>query len=122
MLHYYMTKIPSRYLYNIQIYRKGTEFGNLNFQVRNSEAILNNIEIKDRNKGYGSFLLKQFESYVTNIYNVNNISLLAWQPSGDSNVVDFFNKHGYNEYDCSEKQLYDDSVIIYNLHKMRKDF
>ena len=124
MFTYYMKKIPSRCLYNIKIYKHGHEFGILNFQIQiqTKHAVLNNLEMNEKYCGYGSFFLKKFESYVSNIYDVKNIRLLAWQPSGDDKVVSFFKKHGYEEYsDVSKRQTYDDSIVIFDLHKMRKN-
>ena len=121
MFTYYIKKIPSLCLYNIQIYKNRYVFGNLNFQIQQTRAILNNIEIDEQRRGYGSYFLKKFESYVQNVHNVNNISLLAWQPYGSDNVVKFFEKHGYKEENSeNNRQIYDDSIVIYDLHKMWK--
>ena len=87
--------------------------------------MMTNITISEINKkgsGHGSFFLKQFESYVTNVYSIKDVSLLAWQPQGDVNVVSFFSKHGYVGYDEMDRQIYDDTVTVYDLHKMRKNF
>jgi len=114
-----MKKVPSRCLYNIQIYKHGREFGNVNFQIQQNRAVLNNIEINEQRRGYGSIFVKKVESYVRNIYGVQSISLLAWQPSGGDHVVKFYEKLGYKEQ-RGKTQTYDDSVIIYDLHEMWK--
>lgn len=58
MFTYYIKKIPSLCLYNIHIYKNRNIFGNLNFQIQQNRAILNNIEIDEQRRGYGSYFLK----------------------------------------------------------------
>ena len=122
MLTYHIKKIPSRCLYNIQICRKGLPFGNMNFHIDGTKAFLNNLEVVEKNKGYGTFCLNLFQSYVHEYYDVNNVNLLAWQPSGCNNIVNFFTKNGFTEVDNTGKpQTYDDSYMIYDLHAFTKD-
>lgn len=126
MFFYNIKKFPSKSLYNVQIYKNGLDFGKLNFNVNVCQkyAVLNSIEIlnqKDKGVGNGSYFLKQYESYVKNMYYVNESSLVAWQPTGCTNVVNFFKKHGYLERDpLSKKETYDDGVMTYDLYKMYK--
>ena len=124
MFKHYIKSLPSQLIYNINMYKHGNKFGNLNFVVLQNQAILNNIEVNETGQGNGSELLKHFESHVKNIYNVNQVSLLAWQEAGCSNVLNFFEKHGYKyiENKYVNTQTFDDSIKIYDLHKMFKTF
>ncbi len=121
VLSYMVSKFPSKCLYNINLMKNNLPFGNINFQITNSVAFLNNLEVYEQNCGFGSYVLNNFETFVKNVHNVEKVKLLAWQPIGYDNVIKFFEKHGYFQVDPTLKtQTYDDSIMIYDLHKMSK--
>ena len=121
VLTYMVSKFPSKCLYNIDLMKNKLPFGNINFQITNSVAYLNNLEVFEKKHGFGSYVLNNFEIFVKNVHNVKRVNLLAWQPSGCDNVIKFFEKHGYFHIDPTlNTQTYDDSIMIYDLHKMAK--
>ena len=121
VLSYMVSKFPSKCLYNINLMKNNLPFGNINFQITNSVAFLNNLEVYEQNCGFGSYVLNNFETFVKNVHNVEKVKLLAWQPIGYDNVIKFFEKHGYFQVDPTlNTQTYDDSIMIYDLHKMSK--
>ena len=83
-------------IHNINIYKYAKKFGNINFQVHGNNAILNYIEMKEKNKGYGSQFLRLFENYNKKAYNINNFYLLIKKNSDNKHVLIFFQKNGYN--------------------------
>lgn len=120
-LSYVVSKIPSKCLYNVNLLKNNLPFGNINFNISNNIAYLNNLEVFEHRKGFGSYVLNTFESYIKNFYNIERINLLAWQSHGLNDSISFFKKQGYFITDPSEKiQTYDDGIIIYDLHKMSK--
>jgi hypothetical protein len=119
MFTYHISKCPSKILYNVHVFKMGYSFGKINFQIDKNKAILHNIELKETKKGYGSFLLNNVEKYVKKEYNVDEIHLLAWEPSCGDNVINFFRKNGYVNINHSS-QIYDDSITIFDLYKMWK--
>lgn len=121
VLSYMVSKFPSKCLYNINLMKNNLPFGNINFQITNSVAYLNNLEVFEKKRGFGSYVLNNFETFVKNVHNVKRVNLLAWQPIGCDNVIKFFEKHGYFHIDPTlNTQTYDDSIMIYDLHKMSK--
>ena len=121
VLSYMVSKFPSKCLYNINLMKNNLPFGNINFQITNSVAYLNNLEVFEKKRGFGSYVLNNFETFVKNVHNVKRVNLLAWQPIGCDNVIKFFEKHGYFHIGPTlNTQTYDDSIMIYDLHKMSK--
>lgn len=121
VLSYIVSKLPSKCLYNVDILKNKLQFGNVKFQINKNIVYLNNIEVIQKNKGNGSRILINFENYVKYNYNVNEIHLLAWQKNNNHDVLNFFKKHGYYHTDLEKKnQIYDDSINIYDLHKLIK--
>lgn len=118
MFTYHISRLPSKTLYKINMYKCGKSLGNMNFQIENNIAVLNNLEVNIKNTGYGSHFLNIFEKYVKYKYNVYEVHLLAWQPYSGENVINFFQKNGY--YNLAYKGVYDDSVTMFDLFKMRK--
>ena len=53
-------------------------------------------------------------------YDANNVSLLAWQNNENEKVIDFYKKNGYI-MTGENSQIYDDSIIIYDLYKFEKN-
>ena len=122
----FMYKYISKHTYNINLYKNNLIIGELSFSLHNNLAIINNIEInsKYRNNNYGSMLLHNIEHNIKNIPNIKKITLLAWQPSGSTNVIDFFIKNQYininNHNNDNDIITYDNSEILYDLHKFNK--
>ena len=106
-------------LYNINVYNNNNKIANYNFMVSDKKAVINNIQVYKKNRGIGSSILHNIETYVKDTYDVNKISLLAWQNSENDKVVDFYKKNGYTMTGENSK-IYDDSVIIYDLYKFEK--
>ena len=117
---YIVSKIPTKQLYNVNIYKDITKFGNMNFQIHNDSAILNNLWIDEPKKGHGTKIINQFENYVKFKYDTKQIRLLAWQPQGSTNVLDFYCKNGYTEKEML-RMNYDDGIIIYDLYRFEKN-
>jgi len=121
---YFIYKYISKHTYNINLYKNNLNIGVSSFSLHNNFATINNIEIKSkyRNHNYGSMLLNNMEHNIKKIPNIKKIKLLAWQPSDSTNVIDFFKKNQYininNDYD--DIITYDNSEIIYDLHKFYK--
>jgi hypothetical protein len=105
----------------IYLYKKDLKIGTSTISVSNDFITINNIHVhnKFRNYGFGSFMLKKIENLSINTYNVNKINLLAWQPYGSTNVIDFFKKNNYI-IENNDIQLYDDYINIYELYKFEK--
>lgn len=83
-------------IHNINIYKYAKKFGNINFKVDGNNAILNYIEMKEKNKGYGSQFLRLFENYNKQAYNIKNFHLLIKKNPHNNLVLNFFQKNGYN--------------------------
>ena len=113
-------KGSSRILYNMKLYNNNNKIANYNFMVSDKKAVINNIQVYKKNRGIGSSILHNIETYVKDTYDVNNISLLAWQNSENEKVIDFYKKNGY-KMTGENSQIYDDSVIIYDLYKFEKN-
>jgi ribosomal protein S18 acetylase RimI-like enzyme len=110
----------TKMLYDIKLYNNNHKLANYNFIVSDKKAVINNIQVHKKNMGIGSYILKNIENHVKEKHNVNNISLLAWQNSENEKVVDFYKKNGYR-MTGENSQIYDDSVIIYDLYKFEKN-
>ena len=115
-----LLKDSTRMLYNIDLYNKNNKIANYNFMVSDKKAVINNIQVHEKNRGIGSSILHNIETYVKDTYDVNKISLLAWQNSENDKVVEFYKKNGYI-MTGENSQIYDDSVIIYDLYKFEKN-
>ena len=120
MLTYHIKMIPSKLLHHVKIVKHGEDFADLNFSIVKNEAVLNHLKVNNSRQGHGTQVLKDFESFVKKNYDTNYVSLLAYQTSGDHNVINFFQKNGYTLKNCSIPQTYDDSVSLYDLHEMFK--
>lgn len=119
---YFINKYVSMNTYNIKLYKNNNNIGSSIFSLNNKTATINNIEIdkKYRNLNYGSMLLYNIENNIKYIHNINKIILLAWQPSGSTNVIDFFKKNQYIHNYNDKINTYDDSVVIYDLYHFMK--
>ena len=56
VLSYMVSKFPSKCLYNINLMKNNLPFGNINFQITNSVAYLNNLEVFEKKRGFGSYV------------------------------------------------------------------
>ena len=115
-----LLKDSTRMLYNINLYNRNNKIANYNFMVSDKKAVINNIQVHEKNRGIGSSILHNIETYVKDTYDVNKISLLAWQNNENEKVIDFYKKNGYR-MTGENSQIYDDSVIIYDLYKFEKN-
>jgi len=115
-----LLKDSTKMLYNINVYNNNNKIANYNFMVSDKKAVINNIQVYEKNRGIGSSILHNIETYVKETYDVNKISLLAWQNSENDKVVEFYKKNGYT-MTGENSQIYDDSVIIYDLYKFEKN-
>lgn len=114
-----LLKDSTKMLYNINVYNNNNKIANYNFMISDKKAVINNIQVYEKNRGIGSSILHNIETYVKETYDVNKISLLAWQNSENDKVVEFYKKNGYR-MTGENSQIYDDSVIIYDLYKFEK--
>ena len=114
-----LLKDSTKMLYNINVYNNNNKIANYNFMISDKKAVINNIQVHEKNRGIGSTILHNIETYVKDTYDVNKISLLAWQNSENDKVVEFYKKNGYR-MTGENSQIYDDSVIIYDLYKFEK--
>lgn len=95
--------------------------GSSRISIITSSAILHTISIEKpfRALGYGSVFLGEMEDYLKRMHSVRDIRLLAWQPRGSYNVVDFYKKNGF-DISSEHSDTYDDSSILYDLYPMCK--
>ena len=112
--------INNKNLYNGKIYKQHIELAKYNFMIYNNSVTINNIEVYYKNKGIGSYILKNIEKYVKNIYNINKINLCAWQKYGDNNLINFYQKNGYILKNENNK-IYDDYIFLYELYEFEKN-
>ena len=91
--------------------------------ISDKHATLSNISIIPyyQNCGFGSSLLTETEAYIQEQFNVSRMNLLAFQPIGSTNILDFYYKHGYVNSD-SDIGTYDNQSQIYDLVRLHKIF
>ena len=84
-----------RHLYDFQLIHKNKHVGSCKLMIHDKNAIINHIYIDDSHKkqGLGSLLLQETEQILKKDHSVQEISLLAWQPGGSFEIVDFYNKN-----------------------------
>jgi len=94
------------------------DVGESTFSIIKNKTYIHNIFIKEhqRNKKYGSELLKYIEDF-SKQNKVTEISLLAKQET-HGNLTDFYKKQGYKI--SGNESIYDDGEIIYDLIEMNK--
>lgn len=122
-IRYFVSRLPSRCSYHVRTILNDNSLSKFQFCVHGTQTTINNIEIAEqyRGQGWGKRTITQIEDYVKNAYNVDEIHLLAWQPSGGTEVVDFYKKLGYKEGDSVRGiNKFDDSVVIYDLYPFSK--
>lgn len=105
----------------INLFKNDLEICTSTISINNDFTTINNLNVhnKFRKYGFGSFMLKNIEELSVNHYNINKINLLAWQPYGSTNIIDFFIKNNYTLVN-NDIQIYDDYVNIYELYKFEK--
>ena len=96
-----------------------TVIGTSKFFVTDKSALLSNIYIKPQyqHKGHGRVLLDISENTLKHKYNIDTIRALAWQPTGSTHVIDFYQKNGFVHTNY-ELQTYDDYVTQFDLHSL----
>jgi GNAT superfamily N-acetyltransferase len=89
--------------------------------IHNNSAVLSTIAVhpSHQNRGFGGKILAETEQTLKNLFRVTNIHLLAWQPCGSVNVVEFYQKNGYIISD-NRVDTYDDQVQLYDLVRLHK--
>lgn len=109
------------FLHQFQFFKDSKHIGHCRTVIDKQGAILSDLEIYDQYKkqGFGSHFLKHTEQKLKSEFNIKEISLLAWQPCGGFEVVDFFKKNGYTPF-YNDIASYDDSITIYDLHRLHK--
>jgi len=109
------------FLHQFQFFKNFKHIGHCRTVVNNGVAVLSDLEIYDQYKkqGLGTHFLQRSEDKLKARFGVQVVSLLAWQPTGGSEVVDFFKKNGYEPL-IKDVGSYDDSVTIYDLHRLCK--
>ena len=110
-----------RHLYDFQLIHKNKHIGSCKLMIHDKNAVINHIYINDTNKkqGLGSLLIQETEQILKKDFSVQEISLLAWQPGGSFDVVDFYKKNGYI-ISKTHSGIYDDSVTLFDLHQFYK--
>ena len=109
------------FVHQFQLFKGSIHIGHCRTVVNNGVAVLSDLEIYDQYKkqGLGTHFLQRSEDKLKARFGVQVVSLLAWQPTGGSEVVDFFKKNGYEPL-IKDVGSYDDSVTIYDLHRLCK--
>ena len=109
------------FVHQFQLFKGSIHIGHCRTIIDKQGAVLSDLEIYDqyKNQGFGTHLLHGTEHKLKTKFGVQDVSLLAWQPTGGFEVVDFFKKNGYDPL-LKEVGSYDDSVTIYDLHRLRK--
>lgn len=122
-MKYFTYKYLNNNVQKIKLFKNKFKIGTSTFSISNDFLTINNIFIHNqfRRHGYGSFILNHIEDLSINHYNINKISLLAWQPSGSTNVLDFFERNNYTLNNENGIKLYDDYDTIYELHNFEKN-
>lgn len=110
-----------RHLYDFQLIHKNKHIGSCKLMIHDKNAVINHIYINDSHKkqGLGSLLLQETEQILKKDHSVQEISLLAWQPSGSFEIVDFYTKNGYL-HKHKQSGTYDDQVTLFDLHNLHK--
>jgi GNAT superfamily N-acetyltransferase len=109
------------FLHQFQFFKDSKHIGHCRTMIDKQGAVLSDLEIYDQYKkqGFGSHFLRNTEQKLKSEFGVQEVSLLAWQPSGGFEVVDFFKKNGYTPL-FKDIASYDDSITIYDLHRLYK--
>lgn len=138
-MKYFTYKYLNNNVQKIKLFKNKFKIGTSTFSISNDFLTINNIFIHNqfRRHGYGSFILNhiedlsmnhnedlsmnRIEDLSINNYKIEKINLLAWQPSGSTNVLDFFERNNYTLNNKNGIKLYDDYDTIYELHNFEKN-
>ena len=138
-MKYFTYKYLNNHVQKIKLFKNKLKIGTSTFSISNNFITINNIFIHNefRRHGYGSFMLNHIEDLSMNYnkdlssnynedlpmnnYKIEKISLLAWQPYGSTNVLDFFKRNNYTLNNENGIKLYDDYDTIYELHNFEKN-
>ena len=109
------------FLHQFQFIKDSKHIGHCRTVIDKQMAVLSDLEIYDQYKkqGFGSQFLRNTEHKLKSEFGVQEVSLLAWQPTGGEEITNFFKKNGYEPL-FKDVGSYDDSVTIYDLHRLRK--
>lgn len=109
------------FLHQFQFFKDSKHIGHCRTMIDKQGAVLSDLEIYDQFKkqGFGSHFLKHTEQKLKSEFGVQEVSLLAWQPTGGEEITNFFKKNGYEPL-LKEISSYDDYNIIYDLHQLHK--
>ena len=115
-----INKVSSAYCTILKFSNHLGNIGSVSLTKNKGTGIVNNILVYPhlRKQGYGSKLLRESELFLKNEYQVNKVSLVAWQKEFDP-LTDFYKKNGYNVN--NESFFYDDGVMEHELTPMSKD-
>ena len=61
-------KDSTKMLYNINVYNNNNKIANYNFMVSDKKAVINNIQVYEKNRGLGSSIIHNIESNVKEYY------------------------------------------------------
>ena len=103
--------------------RRNELIGSSRSFVGDKTATLANLNVHNEFKcfGYGSHIIKETERNLKSSFSIRSVNLLAWQPSGGSEVIDFYKKHGFDLTD-SKTETFDDYSQLFDLTRMHKEF
>lgn len=101
--------------------RRNELIGSSRSFIENRTATLSNIYVRPdfTRLGYGSILMEETERNAKSMFQTDSMQLLAWQPSGGYEVIDFYKKNGYKMMD-HRTELFDDYSQIFDLMRMHK--
>ena len=77
------------------------------------------VQCSYKQQGYGSRILLETENCLQHSFHVSIISLLAMQPTGGDEIIQFYTKNGYQLSD-NNIGTFDDYTQIYDLVRMHK--
>ena len=100
---------------------KSSTIGTTTSFIYDKTAVISSINIIPPYKrlNHGSTLLKATEDYLKSNFNIKKTKLLAWQPTGSTDLVDFYVKNNY-AYSNTDIRTYDDGVQIFDLYRFHK--
>ena len=103
------------------MYENNLFVGCVRYKMNKPNSVLCRMNISStyRNKGYGSRILELSERSLCESFDIQRIHLTAWQPAGSSNIVDFYQKNGFDS-STDTSYVYDDYVQLYDLYPMSK--
>lgn len=103
--------------------RRNELIGSSRSFVGDKTATLANLNVHNEFKcfGYGTHIIKETERNLKSSFSIRSVNLLAWQPSGGSEIIDFYKKNGYVTTD-NRIEIFDDYSQLFDLTRMHKEF